>query len=168
MASKTLRAAVFINWSMPLGFGHVGWGFEVSQGYFWFGAVELTSSIMKGKGDNIALFNDYATEKKMVAKMKSGDHGGSGFIYHAYKFVKVRNPNVAEPLKIVATAQKNGYGLLGNNCMDATFRVIKAYANGDDKILPWPATHWAPRTFFADIPSPEITIQAEKKLFGFF
>ncbi len=165
--SKTLRAAVFINWSVPLCAGHVGWGFEASKGHFWFGAVELTSSICEWAASDTALFNEYATEKKMISKMKSGDHGGSGFTYHAFKYIDVRNPDVAEPLKVIAMARQNGYALLGNNCMDATFRVIKAYANGDDRILPWPSTHWAPRSFFAAIPAEERFLQSDPGLVGF-
>lgn len=163
---NTGRAVVFINWSMPLGFGHVGWGFEFVKGQFYFGAVELTSSALKGKGEDTRIFNEKANQADMISKMKSGKHGGSGFQYHACKFVNVSKPNQSEPLKVIATARRNGYGFLGNNCMDAVFNVVKAYANGNDKILPWPATHWTPRSFFTDIDAPQITIQSEKSFWG--
>ena len=165
----TMRAAVFINWGMPMGMGHVGWGFEKVPGQFYFGAVEVTDSLIKGKGlGQNKLFNSYKPERDMLKAMKTGQHGGSGFIYHEYKYINVKNPDLAAPIKLIQATQKAGYGLIGNNCMDAVFNVIKAYANGDDKILPWPMTHWSPRSFYSDIPTKSVVLQKEKGFWGFW
>ena len=124
----TMRAIVFINWSMPLGLGHVGWGFECAKGIFYFGAVELTNSIVKGRGEWTALFNQKDTVQNMIRRMRTGDHGGSGFIYHAYKSVNVSHPNQTAPLKIIAEARARGLKTM-IGCMSESSIAIAAGAS---------------------------------------
>jgi len=47
-----------------------------------------------------------------------------------------------------------GYTVVGNNCMDDVYQIIKAYAQGDGNILPRPLAHPRPVDFFEAIPSP--------------
>ncbi len=66
--------------------------------------------------------------------------------YHAFKKTKVA---IAYPDNALAKARQlsaNGYGALGNNCLDHTFRVLEAYGVKD---LPWLQTHPSPNDWFA-------------------
>ena len=42
------NAAIFINWMIPVGMGHVGWGFKQSQDQWWYGGLE-TAGVIIGK-----------------------------------------------------------------------------------------------------------------------
>lgn len=168
--SPRRRAAIFINWGVPLGFGHVGWGFEKMPGDWYYGAVEIAGGWgVVRKGDDNKIFNKLGTEDQMLSEMKKGSvSGGPLFYYNEYKFVDVPNGDYKPALTYIAKARANGYGLLGNNCMDAVFRVIKAYANGDDNFLPHPSKFWAPRWWYCDVKAKSKFLRKDTGIWGFF
>lgn len=153
-----MRAVVFINYEeVPGGAGHVGWGFETQPGTFCYGAKEAVGTIAVISGQYNGVFIEEGSEQQMLNAMKTGNHGGNRFPYDAYKYVEVAHPNPQEGLNLAHQSPNWGYALVGNNCMDDVFRIIKAYASNDDNVLPWPATHWLPVQFFDAIPTPKHT-----------
>lgn len=164
-----LRAAAFINWTIPIGLGHVGWGFEDSPNVWYYGALE-TAGLIKGKNTDNGTFNDKGSGAQMIDAMRNAKRagGGTGFPYHEYKMITVPNTNVGAALQLIERIKKNGYGLYKNNCLDATFNVVKAYACGNDRVLPWPATNPIPRFWYRAIPSQGIFIQSEASTGNWF
>ena len=154
-------AAVFINWTIPVGLGHVGWGFQASAANWYYGALE-TAGFMVWAGDDNHTFNQLGSFSRMISDMKTGrrDSGG-GYPYHDYKLINVGQTDVGSALRLVANIKSNGYGLFRNNCMDATFNVVKSFARGNDRVLPWPSTHPIPRMWYSAIPGKGNFIQSE-------
>ncbi len=151
-----MRAVVFINYSVaPFHVGHVGWGFETQPGHFCYGAkgaVGMQEIALPGY-PNGAFVAD-GTEPEMLTAMRTGNHPGNGFIYNDYKYVEVAGCNVAAANDLARQCTLWGSTVVGNNCMDDVYRIIKAYANGDGNILPRPLSYPRPVDFFQAIPSP--------------
>ena len=163
------RAAIFINWMIPLGMGHVGWGFQ--QNSLWnYGGLE-TAGVIIDKGANNNTNNCLGSFDEMVKNMKITNRpgcNGGGYPYHEYKIISVASPKSSAALDQVKSIRQNGYGLHANNCMDAVFNVIKAYAGGNDHILPWPSSYWAPRWWYAAIPGQSIFLQSQSATGNWF
>ena len=107
----------------------------------------------------------------MINNMKGTNRPGcnrGGYPYHEYKLISVNHANLKKALEQVAKVRTNGYGLHGNNCSDAVFNVIKAYANGNDKILPWPSVYWAPRWWYCAIKGYSNVLQDQSKTGNWF
>jgi hypothetical protein len=159
ISAAEMRAIIFMKPEAASGLGHVGWAFETSPGKFWFGSVEYAGSgdpktwnIPPGR-PNGAFWEENASFRDVLQKMKSGKHGGNGWTYSTYKVVYVNDPDVAAAQRVARNTPKIGYRLFGvgsrgRNCMDATFDIIKAYARGNDTFLPWPSTHPVPNDWF--------------------
>lgn len=150
-----MHAYVFLNPTMPLGLGHVGWGYEYKTGIYRYGAVEIVTSIISAPDKPNACFNETAHEADMLKNMRTGKHGGSGFVYMKYKKFDIPSTSWAAADAVAEAQKRKGYLIAGNNCMDATYNVIVAYAKGNHNILPWPSTHWFPNHFFGDIRATE-------------
>jgi hypothetical protein len=152
----TVRAVVFINYSIaPFHVGPVGWGFETQSGHFCYGAKEavgMQETALPGY-PNGAFVAD-GTEHEMLAAMKTGNHPGNGFPYGDYKYIEVANFNVAAARDLARQCPLWGYTVVGNNCMDDAYHIIKAYANGNGDILPRPREYSRPVDFFQAIPEP--------------
>jgi len=151
-----MRAVVFINYSIaPFKVGHVGWGFETQPDYFCYGAKEAVGmQEIALPGYPNGAFVAVGSEPEMLAAMKTGNHPGNGFPYNDYKYVEVASFNVAAASDLARQCHHWGYTVVGNNCMDDVYRIIKAYANGDGNILPRPLAHPRPVDFFEAIPFP--------------
>jgi len=151
-----MRAVVFINYSIaPFNVGHVGWGFETKPGYFCYGAKEAVGlQEIALPGHPNGAFVAVGTEQEMLAAMKTGNHPGNGFRYDDYKSIEVDSFDVVAASDLARQCHNWGYTVVGNNCMDDVYRIIKAYADGDGNILPRPLAHPRPVDFFAAILSP--------------
>lgn len=164
------NAAVFINWMIPVGMGHVGWGFRHNSSQWWYGGLE-TAGIIIGKNKQNNTNNCLGTFDEMIKNMKGTNRPGcgrGGYPYHEYKLISVNQVNTKKALDMVAKIRGNGYGLHGNNCADAVFNVIKAYANGNDNILPWPAIYWAPRWWYCAIDAYSHVLQDQSATGNWF
>jgi len=151
-----MRAVVFINYSIaPFNVGHVGWGFEAQPGHFCYGAKEaLGMQEVALPGYPNGVFVAQGSEPEMLAAMKTGNHPANGFFYNDYRYVEVASFNVDAATELARQCPHWGYTVVGNNCMDDVYRILKAYANGDGNILPRPRAHRRPVDFFRAIPSP--------------
>ncbi len=153
-----MRAIVFLNPEMPLHLGHVGWGYEYKPGIFRYGAIEIVNSVLSKPGSDNAYFSETAPLHTALKNMGTGNHGGSGFQYMSYKIFNVPHSDFMVADKASTARKPRGYLITANNCMDATYDVIVAFAKGDKNILPWPSTHWAPNWWFGDIKAAEHTL----------
>jgi hypothetical protein len=147
-----MKAYVFINKSMPLNLGHVGWGFETSPGKFCFGAKEAVGTILIPVGQDNNVFVAYGSETTMLSTMK---RTVNNFVYHNYKVVEVSDTDPDAATALAEDSKTWGYFIGTNNCMDDVFKIIKCYARNDNNILPWPSTNWTPNGFFNAIKSTE-------------
>lgn len=155
-----MRAFVFINKDVPnlpiFGkAGHVGWGFEIEKGNYCFGATEGNGNYNIPPGQDNFLVIHKGLEKQMLGFMKTGP---LRFKFESYKSIFIDHVDINAGLKMAHDSKNWGYTGLQNNCMDHTFKIIKAYACGNDNVLPWPSTHWKPIDFFNDIKVPEMTL----------
>ncbi len=169
-----MQAAMFINWTIPVGMGHTGWGFQAAPDKWYFGGLE-TAGVWIGPGSQNNTNNCIGTFADMIRVMKGtnrpnggGDPKKGGYPYHEYKLKTVNNPNLNAALNKVMSIRCGGYNLHGFNCCDAVFNVIKAYDNNNDTTLPWPSTHWAPRSWYSAIPGKGVFMQPESVTGGMF
>lgn len=125
--------------------GHVGWGFSMHKAPSdldaVFGATENPGGgAVVLPGQDIGYWDSRSDHEHQMAFLFKRRN------YHAFKRAKV---TVAYPDNAFAEARKQaggGYTVIGNNCLDHTFRVLKAYGVQD---LPWPLTHPSPNDWFA-------------------
>ena len=149
----TGRAAIFLNAMIPVGMGHVGWGFERCPGWWYYGGLE-TAGLVIDQGTDNNTNNCFGTYDTMIKNMKTKYRPGcpgSGYPYHDFKLITVSNPNVDQALETVRLIKRGGYGLFGNNCMDAVYNVLCSYANNNTHLLPGPGTFLAPRVWYGAI-----------------
>lgn len=124
------RAYIFIkpqNVNFGLGTaGHIGWGFQLSNGSFYCGATEnyakgdlRTYLVLEGYDNDF--WGEYAYhEWDMFSKMKS-------LGYSQYKVVGVNNPNILAAKKASEATMMKGFQGISNNCLDHTYTVLAAY-----------------------------------------
>lgn len=179
-----LYAAAFVNYSIPLGLGHVGFGFQRDETTWYWGALEMAGMIKASYRDadffswisggskqqsrdanayNGTVLNQ-GNAQDMVSSMRNGSSNSGEmrhYAYHDMKTFPVPRPNFSAALAVVDRVRKGGYGLVGNNCLDASYNVLKAYAN-DGNIVPWPLTNPIPRLWFSAIKGNLMNIQSEK------
>ena len=142
--------------------GHVGWGFKLANGNFMYGSKEASPMefanqipffpgvIHKGNPNGVSV-KEAALKDMLNSLETNGNNGALRFVYHQYKLLQAPNVSIDDAVSLALDSKNWGYGLTGNNCMDDVFKIIKAYASGDDTFLPWPSTHWFPNAFFDDI-----------------
>jgi hypothetical protein len=125
--------------------GHVGWGFTFAKSpgdmdAFCGSTENFSGSPLILPGQDIGYWTmPVDREVHMYFQFKQRN-------YHAVKRAKVQvaSPHQAmHEAKVVATG---GYTAIGNNCLDHTCRILKAYGVKD---LPWPLTHPSPSDWFA-------------------
>ena len=156
------NAVVFINRTVTLGnneswLGHVGWGFQMSNGKFMYGSTEpghnefmqypIYATIPPGK-PNMSFIREEEPQQ-MLSNMKKGGNGnGPRFLYHQYKWLDVPAPRLNEAIKSAQDCKNWGYWVVGNNCMDHTYRILSAFASASNSFLPPPSGNWFPNIWF--------------------
>ena len=165
-----MRAIVYVRSSTPrIGFaefGHVGWGFETQPRKFNIGSVENT----KGGPVNVpAHKKDFWCINTMKPHFPFGV-GPKDPVkkirypgYDMFKEIEVPEPNVKAALAKVREVSREPYNLIGGNCMDATYKILKAYGAP----LPRPSDNWEPIKFFKKISTRAIVLQDSKSRIDF-
>lgn len=126
--STQYKAFVFARPSSPQvqgqEFGHVGWGFQISDTRFMVGAVENYG----GKPVAPAKENGFwAEETAYPLDRHALGTQGLGSRYDIYRELPVSAPNVAAALERQRWVAAQPYRVLGQNCMDATAQILAAY-----------------------------------------
>jgi hypothetical protein len=128
----------------PIHFGHIGWGVEISNGRYLFGAVEGASS------NGSAGWSRTGSWAQMLAAFQHPGHTGSK--YDGLRCVAVARPNVGAASSAARTMpdRSKHYDLRTKNCLHATYAVIHAYgATG----VPAPSgTDIIPNKYYNDFP----------------
>jgi len=139
--------------------GHSGWGIKLPDGNWLFGSKEATPNLFNGhfpgtipNGKPNGVFIKKTDFQTMIQLLKRGGQAdGPIFNYHEYKLLTFPSPNESAGIAAAEKSKGEGYGVIGNNCMDSVYRIITAYVRGDGNFLPWPSTHPFPNHFFDDI-----------------
>lgn len=137
-------AYAFIKPENVAGLGHIGWGFQLSDGSYYAGATEnyikgivRTYIILAGQ-DNDMWGELFYHEQQMFAKMKQ-------LGYDRYKKVAVANPSIARAKRRADETMMKGFQGISNNCLDHTYHVLEGYGVKD---MPWKQTNPAPNGWF--------------------
>ncbi len=138
-------AYVFIKPENVAGLGHIGWGFQLSNGDFYAGATEnyvkgviRTYTIWPGY-DNDMWGEYFYNESEMLAKMNA-------LGYSRYKKTAVKNPNISFAKTRADETMMKGFQGISNNCLDHTYHVLEGYGVKD---MPWKQTNPTPNGWFS-------------------
>lgn len=127
-SSAAGHACVVIRRSGARGAGHIGWAVEISHNRYLFGAVE-------GKSPSGHLG---WTRTGSWGQMLQAFQRASAGRYDAIKCVDVARPNTGGASGVAGTmpTRSRNYHLFTNNCLRATYDVLRAYATPN---LPTPS-----------------------------
>lgn len=136
-------------------FGHIGWGFLVAGSSSWiYGATENPNGTYqinapgfngawKAQGTWTDMINDFTHQYDYPSHSKDSA-SNAPYPAHPYTEYKCELTSGSAVGAAITAATNNisaGYTGLGNNCLDATYRVLNAYGAPN---LPWPSTHPRP------------------------
>ena len=125
--------------------GHIGWGFQLSDGSFFGGSTENYFNgnvkdaywIDAGK-DNGFWSERFPSEQAMFNKFKSIN-------YSKYKSISWPNPNLANAKSRAEEVMYKGFQGVSNNCLDHTYYVLEGLGVRD---MPWKQTNPTPNGWF--------------------
>ncbi len=163
-SSVEANAVVFLLPDIPLELGHVGWGFKNDDGSWTYGSTETSGIPIPPLMDN-GMFIETGSKSKMMSAMRTGrrENGKTYYPYQSYKAIKTHTPNPGAGLTAAYMAQKSGYMVVGNNCMDHVVRVLNGYSG--IPIVPLPVTGgpimWIPRNWYGAIAAEDRMIGME-------
>ncbi|WP_155128674.1 hypothetical protein [[Actinomadura] parvosata] len=116
--------------------GHIGWGFLVAGSDQWiYGSTENPNGdyqiyapgfngAWSAQGNYASMLNDFVTQRHFPATAKQP---GPAHPYTSYKCVKTDGSSVGAAKTAASGNLTAGYTGIGNNCLDATIRVLNAY-----------------------------------------
>ncbi|MFF5173658.1 RICIN domain-containing protein [Micromonospora sp. NPDC000089] len=134
--------------------GHIGWGYLVGGTSTWvFGSTENPNG---NTTIDAGLFNgawsaNGSYQQMMAAFTFQAHFPGTtkqpvpGHPYTTYRCRSTANSSVGAANTAVADTKSSGYAGVGNNCLDATYRVLSAYGVPG---LPWVQTNPYPNNWF--------------------
>jgi len=142
------HACVVIRRSGAMHLGHIGWAVEVSHNRYLFGAVE-------GRSSNGSLgWSRTGSWGEMLVAFQRASAGR----YDAIKCVDVARPNSGRASGVAGTmpTRSRNYNLLTNNCLRATYDVLRAY---DTRNIPTPSA-WrvAPNAYYGSFGGREFPL----------
>jgi hypothetical protein len=135
-----LQAAVFVRASGAFGLGHVGWCFGLDPTLFDDGSVENPPGTPFTPPNADGFWN-------IATTLPIGP-----FRYKAYDHFKVFSVAAAYPdraLEVVSWISQQPYFVLGRNCMDDVYDVLRAF--GMQNLVP-PYVAWIPNVWFQELP----------------
>ncbi|HWB49728.1 MAG TPA: hypothetical protein VG651_11505 [Stellaceae bacterium] len=134
-----MKAAVFVRRSGAFGLGHTGWMFQHADATFNDGSVE------NGSGEPVVPPGKTDFWSETVADP------GPPMRRHGYDEFKLLEVDPAAPLEAEATVAwvaQQPYLVLGRNCMDDTYDVLRSFGA---KGLPLPVFRLAPNFWYDTI-----------------
>ncbi len=165
------EAYAFINYDQAARFGHLGWGFRISPDRYYFGStdhlwrteypfwhpIELLRYMTVAPGDNNDFWAQSGSFSQMLQTMVSGHH----IRYQFYKLVPVKDPRPEIACNFADSFTTKGWSVLFDNCVHHTHSILQIYG-GEGLPSPHKLPNRLPRTWFAEIPSPRVSIHSEK------
>jgi hypothetical protein len=136
-------------------YGHIGWGFLIAGSSSWiYGSTENPNGTYqidapgfngawKQQGTWTDMINDFTFQYDYPSHSRDV-RSNSPYPAHPYTQYKCELTSGSSVTAAINAADNNitaGYTGLGNNCLDATYRVLNAYGAPS---LPWPSTHPRP------------------------
>ena len=141
-----MRAVVFVRRTGARGLGHVGWAFDCADGSFNVGSVENPLHHLRTQPRDDGFWALRPRDPIQPMRLRR---------YTDFKVIPIEHADVARAWRTVAWVSSRPYDVIGHNCMDATYDVLRAYGLED---LPIPADHWEPNHWFDHVCGAEYQI----------
>jgi uncharacterized membrane protein HdeD (DUF308 family) len=151
---STRRAIVFVRRPGANGLGHIGWGFEWRNGWFYVGSVENTGSKPFAKPEDMGFWCMQTLEP--IATMQHREYP-----YDEYKLFFVAQPHPKGAWKTLIWESQEPYSFVHHNCCDVAYEVLRAY--GCTEVLD-PATEYIPNDWYDALAGPSYTIEEHPAL----
>lgn len=133
------RAIIFLRRHAAHGIGHVGWAFLEEKDTFNAGAIENPLGTLRTLPANMGFWTKRT--RNPIKPMRTRR-------YDEFKVIELAQADPAYARRVVAWVRQQPYEIVHQNCMDATYDVLRAYGLTN---LPVPAHHWEPNHWFDSI-----------------
>ena len=143
------RAVVFLRRSGADGIGHVGWAFDNGDRTFTAGSVENPHHSLRTNPRDMGFWAVRSRDPILPMRARN---------YHEFKLLVVGQGDPEYALRVVKWISRQPYEIVGHNCMDATYDVLRAF---DVERLPAPAHHWEPNHWFDRVQGEHFRIEAD-------
>jgi hypothetical protein len=142
------KAVVFLRRSGADGIGHVGWAFDNSDGTFTAGSIENPRHSLHTNPRKMGFWA--VRTRDPIDPMRDRR-------YNEFKVIDLGQGDQNDAIRVVKWVSRQPYEIVGHNCMNATYDVLRAY--GVDR-LPVPAHHWEPNHWFDRVQGQHYQIDA--------
>jgi hypothetical protein len=153
------KAFIFINEEQAAGFGHIGWGFQLSADSFYFGStdhlwrtdyplwhpLELLRYMNVNSRENNDYWSNCGSLSEMLETMRRGPH----VRYHLFKTIDVAEVNPLVARGCADSMSRNGWNIVSNNCVHQTFSIVTTF--GASLPSPYKIANLFPKSWFAAI-----------------
>jgi hypothetical protein len=145
------NAAAFVRQSGAFGLGHVGWAFAVNASTFDDGSVENPAGTPYTPPSQDGFWECEVSAVAFVGPfvLRGYDH---------YKTLTAPKPDPACALQVVNWISTQPYVVIGQNCMDDVYDVLRAFGVPD---LPVPAFEVIPNWWFDALPGNPVPVSKE-------
>ncbi len=133
-----MRAGAFVRRSGAFGLGHVGWTFEFGNGSYSDGSVENQAGTPVSPPGQTGFWAEMVSDPDAPMKLK---------LYDAFKLFEIETGDLDQAQKTVAWIATQPYIVVGRNCMDDTYDVLRSYGvpNLPPPMLEITPNHWFDR-----------------------
>jgi hypothetical protein len=143
------RAIVFLRRHAAHGIGHVGWAFADGADTFNAGAVENPRGTLHTPPAEMGFWTLRTRDPAEPMRARR---------YDEFKVIDVEQADPTFARRVVAWVRQQPYDVVGCNCMDVTYDVLRAYGVPH---LPVPAHHWEPNHWFDHVPGSHYYIDGD-------
>lgn len=147
----TLEAAVFVRHAGAYGAGHIAWGWQWApwepkyRNHWVIGSVEDFAGMPVQSHEEMDYWSVIVKHPAEAIKR---------YGYDEYKVLKVPNADPDAALRVQAWVEAEAYRVLGRNCMDDCYDILRAYG----ATLPPPVYHWLPNHWYNHVAGKRHTI----------
>ena len=142
------KAVVFLRRSGADGIGHVGWAFDNGDGTFTTGSIENPRHWLRTSPHEMGFWAVCARDPIIPMRDRR---------YNEFKVINLGQGDLNAATRVVKWVSQQPYAVVGHNCMNATYDVLRAY--GVER-LPVPAHHWEPNHWFDRVQAQHYQIDA--------
>jgi hypothetical protein len=142
------NAAAFVRRTGAFGLGHVGWAFALDANTFDDGSVENPAGTPYTPPSEDGFWECSVSATAFVGPFVLGE-------YDHYKTLTAPNPDPACDLKVVNWISTQPYVVIGQNCMDDVYDILRAFGV---PALPVPAFEVIPNWWFDALPGNPVPV----------